>query len=94
MVKSLPTMKETWIPFLGQKDPLEKGMATHSSILACEIPWQRSLVACSPCGHKRAGHDLTTKEQQQPSSIFDNKNSDNRDFHFTCSFKHLYFKTQ
>ena len=39
MVKNLPTMKETWVRFLGQEVPLEKGMATHSSILAWKIPW-------------------------------------------------------
>ena len=38
MVKNLPTMQETWIPFLGQEDPLEEGMTTHSSILALEYP--------------------------------------------------------
>ena len=37
-VKNPPTMKETWIQFLGQEDPLEKEMATHSSILAWRIP--------------------------------------------------------
>jgi len=39
MVKNLPAMWETWLPSLGQDDPLEKGMATHSSILAWRIPW-------------------------------------------------------
>ena len=39
MVKNLPTMLETWVQFLGQEDPLEKGMATPSSILAWRIPW-------------------------------------------------------
>ena len=39
MVKNLPAMKETWVQSLGQEDPLEKGMATHASILAWEIPW-------------------------------------------------------
>ena len=39
MVKNLPAMQETWIQSLGWKDPLEKGMATHSSILAWRIPW-------------------------------------------------------
>ena len=39
MVKNLPAMQETWVQFLGQEDPLEKGMATHSSILGREIPW-------------------------------------------------------
>ena len=38
-VKYLPAMQETWVLSLGQKDPLEKEMATHSSILAREIPW-------------------------------------------------------
>ena len=38
-VKNLPTMQETWVQSLGQKDPLEEEMATHSSILAWEIPW-------------------------------------------------------
>ena len=38
-VKRLPAMQETWVPFLGQEDPLEKEMATHSSILAWKIPW-------------------------------------------------------
>ena len=39
MVKSLPAMRETWVQSLGQKDPLEKGIATHFSILAWKIPW-------------------------------------------------------
>ena len=38
-LKNLPAMQETWIPSLGWKDPLEKGMATHSSILAWRMPW-------------------------------------------------------
>ena len=41
MVKHLPTMWETWVRFLGQEDPLEKEMATHSSIVAWEIPWTK-----------------------------------------------------
>ena len=39
MVKNLPAMQETWVWFLGWEDPLEKGMASHSSILAWRIPW-------------------------------------------------------
>ena len=39
MVKNVPAMKETQVQSLGQEDPLEKEMATHSSILAWEIPW-------------------------------------------------------
>ena len=38
-VKNLPAMQETWVGSLSQEDPLEKGMATHSSTLAWEIPW-------------------------------------------------------
>ena len=39
LVKNLPAMQETWVQSLGWEDPLEKGMATHSSILAWRIPW-------------------------------------------------------
>ena len=39
MVKNLPAMQETWVRSLGQEDPLEEGMATHTSILAWKIPW-------------------------------------------------------
>ena len=40
-VKNLPAMQESWVQFLGQEDPLEKGMATHSSFLAWRIPWTK-----------------------------------------------------
>ena len=39
LVKNLPAMRESWVPFLGREDALEKGKATHSSILAWRIPW-------------------------------------------------------
>ena len=39
MVKNMPAMQETWVQSLGQEDPLEKGTATHSSILAWRTPW-------------------------------------------------------
>ena len=39
MVKNLPAMRETRVRYLGQEDPLEKGVSTHSSILAWRIPW-------------------------------------------------------
>ena len=42
-----------WVQSLRQKDPLEEGMATHSSILAWRIPWKRSLAVCSPWGRKQ-----------------------------------------
>ena len=41
MVKNLPTMQKTWVWYLGQKDPLEKEIATHSNILAWRIPWEK-----------------------------------------------------
>ena len=53
--KNLPTMQETLVRSLGWQDPLGKGMATHSSILAWEILW-RSLVGYSAWG-RRVGHD-------------------------------------
>ena len=43
-VKNPPAMQETWVLSLGQGDPLEKGMATHSSILAWRIPWTEEPV--------------------------------------------------
>ena len=43
MVKNLPAKQETWVQSLGQKDPLEKEMATHSNILAWRIPWTEEL---------------------------------------------------
>ena len=39
LVKNPPAMRETWVPSLGWGDPLEKGKATHSSILAWRVPW-------------------------------------------------------
>ena len=47
-VKNLPAMQETWVQSLGWEDPVEKEMATHSSILAWEIHEQRSLAGYSP----------------------------------------------
>ena len=46
LVKNLPAMWETWVRFLGWEDPLEKGKASHSSILAWRIPWTYSLWGC------------------------------------------------
>ena len=45
-----PAMQETWVPSLVWEGPLEKGMATHSSILALRIPWTEELVVYSPWG--------------------------------------------
>ena len=47
-------MQDTQVQPLGQEDPLEEGMATHASVLAWRIPWQRSLEGYSPWGHKES----------------------------------------
>ena len=52
MVKSLPAKQEMQVRSLGQADPLEKKMATHSSILAWEIPWTEEPASYSPWGRK------------------------------------------
>ena len=57
MGKHLPTMQETRVQFLGQEDPLEKEMATHSSILAWKIPWTEGHVGYSPWDRKES--DMT-----------------------------------
>ena len=60
MVKNLPAMRETQIQFLGQEDPLEKGMATHSSILVWRIPWTEEPGRLQSIGLQRVGHDCVT----------------------------------
>jgi len=60
-------MQEMWVQPLGQKNTLEKEMATHSSILAWKIPWTEEPVTYSPWGHKTAGHDSVTKQQNKSS---------------------------
>ena len=60
MVKSLPAMQETWVQSLGWEDPLEKEMATHSSILAWKIPWIEQPGGLRSTGSQRVGHNFTT----------------------------------
>ena len=55
MVKHLPTMQETWILSLSQKDPLEKEMVTHSSTLAWKIPWTEEHGRLQSMGSQRVG---------------------------------------
>ena len=57
MVKRLPTMHETRVPSLGWEDLLEKGMATHSSILAWRIPWTEEPGGLQSMGSQRVEHD-------------------------------------
>ena len=56
-VKNLPGIQETWVQSLGQEDPLEKEMATHSTILAWKIPWTEELSGLQSMGSQRVGHD-------------------------------------
>ena len=57
MVKNLPAMQETWVQFLGQKDPLEKGMATYSGILAQRISWTEEPGGLQSMGSQRVRHN-------------------------------------
>ena len=57
-------MQEMQVRFLGLEDLLEEEMATHSSILAWEIPWTEEPGRLQSFGSQRVGHDLATKQQQ------------------------------
>ena len=57
MVKNLPVIQELWVQTLGQKDPLEKGMATHSTILASRIPGIEEPGRLQSMGSQRVGRD-------------------------------------
>ena len=56
MVKNLPAMQEAWVLSLGWEDPLEKGMATHSNILAWRIPWTEEIGGLQSMGLHRVKH--------------------------------------
>ena len=60
-VKNLPAMQETWVQFLGQEDPLEKEMATCSSILTWRIPMDRGAWQATVHGVTRVRHNIVTK---------------------------------
>ena len=57
MVKNLPAMQETQVRSLGREDSLEKGTATHSSILAWRIPWTEEPGGLQSMGSQRIGHN-------------------------------------
>ena len=57
MVKNLPAVQETQFPLPGQEDPLEKGMATHSSVLVRRIPWREEPGGLQSMESHRVGHD-------------------------------------
>ena len=60
MVKNLPAVLETWVWSMGQEDPLEKGMANHSGILAWKIPWREDPGGLQCMGSERVRHDWAT----------------------------------
>ena len=57
MVKTLTAIQETWVRFQGWEDPLEKELATHSSILAWKISWTEEPGRLQPMGSRRVGQD-------------------------------------
>ena len=66
MVKNPPAMQEMWVPSLGWEDPLEEGMAIHSSILAWKVPMDKEAWLVTVHGLQRVRHDLVIKLQQGP----------------------------
>ena len=56
VIKNLPAIQETWASSLGWEDPLEKGKATHSSILAWRIPWTEEPAGLQSTGSQRVRH--------------------------------------
>ena len=64
MVKNLPAIPETWVRSPDQEDPLEKGMAAHSSILDWKIPWTEEPGGLQFMGLQRVEHDITAKQRQ------------------------------
>ena len=65
MVKNLRAMPETWVRSLGWEDPLEEGMATHSSVLAWRIPGTEESVGCRLWGRTESDMTESTYQQQQ-----------------------------
>ena len=74
LVKNPPTMQETWVWYLDQEDPLKRGIAIHSSILAWKIPWTESLLGVYPMGSQRVGQNwvsnTSTCSRSYPSCLF------------------------
>ena len=66
MVKNLPAVQETQVQSLGWEDPQEKGMATHSNVLAWKIPWTEEPGGLQSIGWQRGRHDLATKPPKPP----------------------------
>ena len=71
VVKNLPAVQETWVQSLGWEDPLEKEMATHSSILAWEIPWTEEPGGLQSTGSQKVRHDLQLSTHTSRHEISD-----------------------
>ena len=93
-IKNSPAMWETWVRSLGGEDPLEEGMATHSSILAWRIPWTEEPGGLQSIGSQRVGHDWSTKHVTQhdlaaPFLGSGNENTNQKSYlHPQCSLQH------
>jgi len=77
-LKHLPAMWETWVWSLGREDPLEKEMATHSSILAWRIPWTEEPGGLQSTGLQRVGHDWATSLHLKYQDALHKRYSENR----------------
>ena len=75
LVKNPPAMQEMWIRFFGQKDPLEKGMATHSRILAWRIAWAEEPGGLQSMGSQRVRHDWATNTSSLHFKLLNYKSS-------------------
>ena len=80
MVKNPPANQEMQVQSLGQKDLMEKEMATHSSVLAWEILWTEKCGRLQSMGSQRVGHDLETT---QPPTRVSTDHAESLNFHLT-----------
>ena len=76
MVKNLPAVQETQVRSLGREDPLEKEMATHSSVLAGRIPWTEEPGGLQSTGSQRVGNDWATNTSTLSRSSMSNCSAD------------------
>ena len=70
-VKNPPAMQELWVRSIGWEEPLEEGMATHSSILPWRIPWTEEPGGLQPVGSQRVRHDWVSTHARTPLHIRD-----------------------
>ena len=78
-------MQEMQVQSRDQEDPLEKEMATHSSILAWEIPWTEESGGLQYIGSQRLRHDLVTKQQQQQHFLLKYYSTHTHTYGFHCT---------